>query len=221
MKKISRIFLFGALTLVLLTAACTEATATTIATSGPIGRLASATALADMAGTPVASLDTTLTAGTATPLAGTATTGAAMTTSPDSAGTPGVPVTGADLVLLECQYCIQGMAHALLVLPDTATFETIADTASGATPGPDTGCNTVDTYNGRQVVICRGQENTSMNLNICTDSNNCTQLLVELQSCPVTNPSGATNTPEASAPTSTAAIGVTDTPGVASTTPTP
>jgi hypothetical protein len=202
MKKISRSLLFGALALLLLTAACAEATPTTIATSGPIGRLASATA-ATPTGSPQVTVDTTV-----TPVGIT--------------DTSGVPVTGPELTLLQCQYCIEGMAHALLILPDTVTFATVADAASLSTPGPDTGCTTVDRFNGRQVVICRGQENSSMSLNICTDSNNCTQLLVELQSCPATNQPGATNTPEAGAPTNTAVVGVTETPAaVASPTATP
>jgi hypothetical protein len=72
------------------------------------------------------------------------------------------------------------------------------------------------------VVICRGQENTSMNLNICTASNNCTQLLVELQSCPATSQTEVTNTPEAGAPTNATVVGATDTPAaVVSPTATP
>lgn len=231
MKKISRIFVFGTLTLALLTAACAEATPTTIVTTAPIDETASPppvgtdtteTAATDTAGTP----DLTATIDTATPIAGTDTTATAGT---DATTTPGVPVTGADLILLECQYCIQDMAHALLVLPDTATFETVADTASLSTPGPDTGCNTVDTFNGRQVVICRAEENTSLNLNICTDGNNCTQLLVELQSCPDTSQPGATNTPgagptntpETGLPTNTPVVGATDTPAAVTPTSTP
>jgi hypothetical protein len=130
-------------------------------------------------------------------------------------------------ILLECQFCIEGVAHTLLVLPDTTTFEVVADSASLSTPGPGMGCNTVDTFNGRQIVICRGEENTSFNVNICTDSTNCTQLLVELQTCPLGTPQpGATDTP--SGPTNTPTLGVitatpfgTDTPGAATATPTP
>ena len=81
-----------------------------------------------------------------------------------AAQTPGLPVTGADLILLEGQFCIAGIAHALLLLPDTAAFETVADAATLSTPGPDMGCKTVDSYNGRQIVICRGQQNTSRSL---------------------------------------------------------
>lgn len=218
MKKMSRSLLFGVLTLLLLTAACTEATATTIATSGPIGNLASPTALetVETAGIPTSSPevmpDTTATIDTATAVG-----------SSDTTATPGVPVTGTELTLLECQFCIEGMAHALLVLPDTATYETVADTASISTPGTDTGCNTVDTYNGRQVVLCRSQENTSLNVNICVNGNNCAQMLVELQPCPnVAQPAATvTSTLEVGVPTNTAAAGVTDTPGAVVATPTP
>jgi hypothetical protein len=134
------------------------------------------------------------------------------TAATDATQTPGVPVTGADVVLLEYQFCIEGMAQVLLVLPDTATFEIVADTGSLSTPGADTGCNTVDTFNGRQIVICRGAENTSLNLNICLNGTNCTQLLVELQDCP--DPAGATVTPGLILPTDTPSTGATDTPEV-------
>jgi hypothetical protein len=118
--------------------------------------------------------------------------------------------------LLECQFCIQDMAHALLVLPDTMTFEI------ASAPGTDTGCNTVDTYQGRQVVICRSQENTSINLNICTDATNCTQLLVELQDCPDVVQPGATATGTLEiGTTETPAVGATDTPEAGAATPTP
>lgn len=227
MRKISRIFLFGVMTLVLLTA-CTgqeQGGSPTAQTTIP----ADQTAIFPPVGTgtpgsetalPEATLNTTATIDTATLPAGTDTTQAAAT---DTTQTAGIPVTGPESTLLECQYCIEGMAHALLILPDTATFETVTDTATLSTPGPDTGCHTVDTFNGRQVVICRAQENTSLNLNICTDGNNCTQLLVELQSCPVTNQPGvtATETPGAGVPTDTPVVGPTNTPGVGLATPTP
>jgi hypothetical protein len=110
------------------------------------------------------------------------------------------------------------MAHALLVIPEVATFE-LATTVAGA----NTGCNTVDTFNGRQVVLCRAEENTSITVNICIDGNNCTELLVDLQACPVSastsEPGAPTNTPEPG--------GATDTPepspttGGATSTPTP
>lgn len=229
MKRISHIILFGVLMLVLVTA-CTG-------NEAPESPTAGTTVPGDQTVTPfVVQTDTTAVATTATPqVAGTAGVDltATFATATDVAGpaatnttqTPVVPVTAADLTLLEGQFCIEGMAHALLVLPDTATFETVADAATLSTPGPDTGCNTLDRYSGRQIVICRGQQNTSLNLNICTDGNNCTQLLVQLEACSiagtdqpgagVTNPPGveaATNTPGAGLATSTPAMGVTDTP---------
>jgi hypothetical protein len=228
MKKISRLFLFGALTLVLMIAACAPAEGTAPVADTPIpGDLTASpspvetetTGTAETATTePGATLDTTATVDLTTTPAATDTTQTATTQ------TPGVPVTGADLILLECQFCIEGMANAVLVLPETATFEMVADAAALSTPGPDTGCTTVDTFSGRQVVICRSQENTSLTLDICMNGTDCTQLLVELQSCPVTGTPAATDTPGAGVGTATdtPAATVTDTPAVADTpTPTP
>ena len=220
MKKISRLLYLGTLTLVLFTAACSGqgGTATPAGTVVPDGQTSYP---------PPGATDATFTAETATAFpdvtetseeTSTATTDMTATATTDTTLTPGVPVTGADVILLECQYCIEKVAHALLVLPDTATYEVVADTTSLPTPGPDMGCQTVDTFNGRQTVLCRGEENTSLNLNICTDRNNCTQLLVELHSCPVTNPPVATNTPGNGLPTNTPGVGIpTDTPGAIAT----
>lgn len=228
MKTISRIFLFGALTLVLLTAACSgqEGSPTPAGTTGP-GEETSYPPPAETEVTETASPEATLDVTATTDVTATLPAGTDITQ------TPGIPVTS-DLILLECQFCIDGAAHAMLVLPDTATFQAVADTASLSTPGPEMGCNTVDTYNGRQIVICRGEENTSLSLNVCTDGNNCTQLLVELQTCPdaATAQPGATDTPGAGVPTNTPGAGVetdtptpaaipTDTPSVSSPTPTP
>jgi len=233
MKKISRLFLFGALILMLLTTACSgqEGSPTPAGTTGPGEETSypppAETEVTETAETGTASPEATL---DTTPTVDLSATAAAT----DTTETPGVPVTGTDLILLECQFCIEGVAHAMLVLPDTATFESVADTATLSTPGPEMGCNTVDTFNGRQIVICRGEENTSLSLNICTDGNNCTQMLVELQTCPdvATAQPGATDTPGAGTPTSTPGAGVetdtptpaalpTDTPSASSPTPTP
>ena len=236
MKKISRYLLFGALTLILITAACAgqEGTPTPVAKDTPTGETASPPPVetetpgtvetTETAETGTASTEATLEMTATVDLSATApaatdTTETAVTSATQ---TPGVPVTGVDVVLLECQFCIEEVAQALLVLPDTATFETVADTASSSTAGPGMGCNTVDSFNGRQVVICRGEEDTSLNLNICVDGNNCTQVLVELQDCPDAQPAATetpeaeepTNTPENGAPTDTPPAGATDTPGV-------
>jgi hypothetical protein len=226
MKKISRVFLFSALTLMLLLSACAadEGTPTAGGTVFPNETATEAPATEAPAAT-----DSTLTAGTETTSTATITETAETTPTTDTTLTPSTPVTGADVILLECQFCIEGMGNALLVFPDTATFEVVNDSASLSTPGPDTGCNMVDTFGGRQVVLCRGEENTTLTLNICTDGTNCTQLEVELQSCPDTGTAqpGPTDTPGAGVPTNTptpaAGATATDTPGagVATATPTP
>lgn len=209
MKKSSLILLSGALTLLLLTAACAEATATTIVTTGPAEETASPLPPGtDATASPFGALDT------ATVPAGTDLAGPPAT---DTNQTPEVPVTGEEFISMEGQFCIQDMAHALLVLADTATFETVT------TSGPDTGCNTVDLYNGRQIVLCRARENTALNLNICTDATTCTQMLLELQDCPDVAQPGSTSlgTPEAGVPTNTGVAAVTDTPAAVGPTATP
>src|SRR5688500_8198602 len=116
MKNMSRLFLFSALTLMLLLSACApeEGTPTVVGTlpgdltaSPPAletetpgtaetettltAETAEATATVDLTGT-VPATDTTQTAGTAT------------------TETPGTPVTGADVILLECQFCLEEWA---------------------------------------------------------------------------------------------------------------
>ena len=232
MKKISRLFLLGALAVILLTAACApeEGTPTVVETLPPVD-LTPSPAATD--GTLTAETETTSTAATletATPAAALTETAPAATDTPqvaatDTTQTPSTPVTS-DVILLECQFCVNNMAHALLVLSEVATFE-LTTTATGT----DTGCNTVDTFDDRQVVLCRAEENTSLTLNICTDGN-CTELLVDLQACPVapgTAEPGATATETSGAAvTNTPGAAVTDTPqaspttgGAATSTPTP
>ena len=114
------------------------------------------------------------------------------------------------------------MGNAVLVIPEAATFELVTTAA----PGPDTGCTSVDAFGGRQVVLCRGEENTTLTLDICTDTTNCTQLEIELQPCLETGTPapGATDTPGAGVPTDTTTPtpgGPTDTPGGPTSTPTP
>ena len=224
MKKISRLFLFGALAVVLLTAACApeEGTSTAVGTLLPDDPTSSPSPAATE-GTVTAETETTSTAATETTatvdLTGTApaATDTPQTAATDTTQTPSIPVTG-DLILLECQFCVENMAHALLVLSDVATFE-----LTTTTTGTDTGCNTVDTFNSKQVVLCRAEENTSITLNICTDGN-CTELAVDLQACPVSNtpqPGGTTNTPTAGAATETTTPLASPTTGGATSTPTP
>ena len=154
MKKISRVFLFGALVLVLISTACTaEGIPIVVITGSP-------------------SPDNTITAGTETTTAG------------DTTLTPSIPITGADVILLECQFCVDQVAQALLVMPETTTFEVLNSSVSLSTTDGELGCNAVDTFNNRQVVLCRAPEDSSITLNLCTDANTCTELLVTFQTCP-------------------------------------
>jgi hypothetical protein len=111
----------------------------------------------------------------------------APATSPGVTRTPGIPVTGQDIMLVECQFCVDTRAHALLVLPDTATFQITspAVTANTTTDTQPT-CTTVEINNGRQVVLCSGPELTPLVVNICTDASHCTDFPVDLLACPLT-----------------------------------
>ena len=222
MKKTSRVFLFGALVLVLLLAGCAgeEVTPTPISTL-PGGE--------DMTSTPsAAETDTTGTAETEVATTGTADTTAEATqetttaTPSDTTQTPSIPVTGGDIILLECQFCIDTMAHALLVMPATSTFELVTSSASTSTV--DTGCSTVDTFNDRQIVLCRAEEDTTLTLDICA-AGTCSQLTVALQTCPQvatgTAPANATDTPGAGTATGTPTAEASPTTGAVTSTPTP
>src|SRR5215204_4343868 len=137
MKHVSKLFLFIALIIVLLTAACGAdegTTPTTVGTNFPDDNLTDTPGL-DTTGT----METTGTAETATPEQAETPTSmtTAVATKVTSSGTvgagsqtPGIPVTGVDIVLIECQFCVDTMAHALLVLPDTATFKVISLTTT-------------------------------------------------------------------------------------------
>ena len=224
MNKISRLFLFGTLILVLLTAACAAeqgttptAVGTTVTdeeTSTPL-----ATETAGTAETETATTAETATEALETPTASetdavstqaTADGTAAAAQTAGTPGTPQVPVTGVDIVLVECQFCVDTMAHALLVLPDTATFEitsppTTTTTSTTSVSATSPNCTTVEVNNGKQVVLCSGPEMTPITLNICTDSLTCTDFPIDLLACPLaqtgtavpnqTQEPGSTNTP--------------------------
>jgi hypothetical protein len=218
MKKMSRFLLLGAMILVLITSACaaqdtTPTVSGTLETSTPFG---AATDVTETAGAETATTGTAETT-VETPTVSITDTAAVSTSTTQTAGTgtPGVPVTGLDILLIECQFCVDTTAHALLVLPDTATFEitspeptTTTSSTSAAVTTPN--CTTVEVNNGKQVVLCSGPEMTPITLNICTNADTCTDFPVDLLACPLaTQPTVATftSTPEASNPA------ITNTPG--------
>jgi hypothetical protein len=193
--KRTRLLFMGAMILVLITAACAAEEGTTptgVGTSFPSEETSTAesteTATAEETATEVLetpTLSLTEPVSTLPTLSGTQTS-----------GTPGIPVTGADIVLVEYQFCVDTMAHALLVLPDTATFEITSPPASTTTSSTSVTattpiCTTVEVNNGRQVVLCSGPEMTPLTLNICTDANTCTDFPVDLLACPLVQSSTA------------------------------
>lgn len=157
MKDISRMFLFGALALMLLTTACA-------------GQQVSPTPVAT---TPPASTATVEATGTST-----------ITLTPTTTVTAGIPVTGPTTASIVCQFCMDDFAHALVVIPAAATFTLLTPAASASTTSDvSTGCDPVETFRDRQLVLCRAPGNTTLNLNVC-QGNDCRQFAIKLQTCP-------------------------------------
>jgi hypothetical protein len=223
--KVPRLLFMITLILVLFTAACgaDEGTVIIVETTTPIG--------GDLTGTPSAAVSTGV-AETATGISpvvpdNTATLAviddagsqATAVSSPAAGSTraPGIPVTGSEIVLVECQFCVDSWAQALLVLPDTATFQVVSPDPAVTTSTADMqpSCLTVEVNNGRQVVLCSGPEMTPITLNICTDVNTCTDFPVELLACPVTTqqqPGAIPNQTQPAEPDSASATATSTTP---------
>lgn len=151
MSRISRRVLTGALMVVIMCSACGRlsfASPTPVWTVPP-------------AGVPVFP--------TATILASATTTAASATAS--------IPITGEDVVSVQCEFCVDAEAHAVLIFPDFAYFDVNADVPIS--------CFTADVSGGRRILICHGAQSTTFNLNICSDPSNCLHFPVALQPCPV------------------------------------
>jgi hypothetical protein len=231
MKKVSRLFLLGAMVLVLLTAACAAEQGTTptivgtivpdLETSTPLGT----DATAETATTTTGELETPTLSGTDT---GPTAVGTASTSTTQTSVTAVVPVTGPEIVLIECQFCVDTVAHALLVLPDTATFEitsppTTTTTSTTSVSATTSTCTTVEVNNGRQVVLCSGPEMTPLTLNICTNGTTCTDFPVDLLACPFVETTTAVpdQTQPSGTDTGTGSSTSTSTPSFTISTPTP
>lgn len=118
------------------------------------------------------------------------TTVASWATATDLSITPIIPITGENVVSMQCQFCVEDETHAVLVFPDFAYFDVVSTTTVG--------CLTADVVNGQRILICRGAQQTSFLLNICADPTNCLQFPVALQACPLIPATGnnlATITP--------------------------
>lgn len=153
MSKISRQFLIGALTVIFLSSGCgrlTMASPTPVWTDTPQGQPP----------LPTISLAASATA-----------TGTSVSVTPE------IPITGENVVSVQCQFCVDSEPHAILVFPDVAYFN--VDLSAPVS------CLTADVVAGRRILICHGPQSTSFNLNICSDPSNCLQFPVALQTCPL------------------------------------
>jgi hypothetical protein len=221
MKKISKLFLFGSLFLILLTAACGANQNGTPTLSGT-SIMETSTPFLGL-GTPVAGTVTTAiaTTGSEMPIAGGAQGVATQTSEVGStiAGAtatpnPAIPVTGSEITLVDCQFCVENLAHALLVLPDVSTFQVVSPTPSTtANNTAAVSCSTIEVNNGKQVVLCSGPASTPVMLTICTNGS-CTNFPVNLQACPLAQQ------PQQAATTVPGKTKSAPVPGAASVTPT-
>lgn len=154
MKNWSRAFLIGVFMLVFLTSACNltvQAPVPPSRTSIPTEQIASLIPT----GTSVISVTET-----GTPVA------------------PVIPITGENVVEMQCQFCVNSFAHAVFIFPDSAVF----DVESGS----QVTCLTAEVVNGKRVLVCNGAQSTSFNLKICSDASNCLLFPVALQPCALT-----------------------------------
>lgn len=102
-------------------------------------------------------------------------TAAASATPAGVSVTPLVPITGESVAYMQCQFCVAEETHAVLIFPDFAYFDVVMSSSVS--------CLTADVVNGKRILICRGPQSTSFDLNICSDSSNCLQFPVFLQPC--------------------------------------
>lgn len=161
MKRIARPLLIGVCLLIALTSACNYPAPT----SPPAGTIL-----------PNGSI------GTSTPATMEIATGTPLT--------PVIPITGENVVQMQCQFCVNGLTHAVFIFPDFAIFDVESST-------PVT-CLTAEVVNGKRVLVCHGAQLTSFNLKICSEASNCLLFPVALQACPLVPNTGAsalTSTP--------------------------
>src|SRR5512138_1233023 len=89
-----------------------------------------------------------------------------------------IPVTGQESVSLQCQFCVNDQTHAVLIMPERASFLV-------SQPVIGINCLTAKVVEGQRIVLCRGAKQTTFTLNVCLDTTNCVQLPITLQDCPL------------------------------------
>jgi hypothetical protein len=129
-------------------------------------------------------------------------TPAATDTAVDESPTLVIPITGLDVVSLQCQFCVNEEAHAVLLMSSQAFFN-VAD------PNADVTCLSVQELNGRRILLCRGTQQVSFDLNVCVAEDNCLQFPITLLPC---LPAG-TGTPTTLAPILLTPVSASSTPG--------
>jgi hypothetical protein len=120
-----------------------------------------------------------------------------QTSPPTLAGTPTpislIPVTANDaFASLQCQFCVNDEIHAVLLIPQAATF-LVSDPIAGIN------CLTAQMVNEQRIVICRGAQQTSFTLNVCIVGSACSQIPITLESCPII-PGTGSGTQQAATP---------------------
>jgi hypothetical protein len=98
-----------------------------------------------------------------------------------------IPITGENVVQMQCQFCVNDRTHSVFVIPEFAIF----DVETTITPVT---CLTAEVVNGKRVLVCHGEQNTSFNLKICSDPTNCLLYPVALQPCPLLPNTGSPST---------------------------
>ena len=168
MMILSRRLLLGALMLFLLTSACNYPKGTPV----PLGTILPAPE--QVATTAISTVSPTETLSTDTAVAS-------------------IPNTGMKLVSQQCQFCVNDEAHAVLIMPQAASF-LVSQPVTGVN------CLTAQVVNGQRIVVCHGKQ-AAFTLNVCMNGSDCTQLPVTLQNCALIPQTGAGTL----APTSTTA----------------
>jgi hypothetical protein len=89
-----------------------------------------------------------------------------------------IPVTGAQEVLLQCQFCVNAEPHAVIILPQSAAF-LVSEPIVGVN------CITAQMVGDRRILFCRGGQGTTFTFNACFDEASCLQYPITLATCPL------------------------------------
>lgn len=101
---------------------------------------------------------------------------------------PVIPITGMDVVSMQCQFCVNEETHAVLIMSSEAFFS-VADPSTGVT------CLSAKEMDGRRILLCRGAQNAAFTLNVCVDNDNCLEFPITLQPCPLVTGAGTLTAP--------------------------